>query len=137
MAAPLPALAYRPARNQRPATIFTHNLLDPDALHRALETADVAAEGAAYAEPEGLIFFGSAIITVRVHEADRLATLLVSDPRAEAVLRARVQREMARLLGPDAPISLTIEAQTQVLDEQIRITCDIEGPVELQAALSQ
>ena len=105
--------------------------LDVDALHRLLEAADSVIEGQPYAEKSGNRFFGTVVLTVptpAVH-AERLASALLSDPRAAAATRDRVARELARLLGPDTPTDFEMSARTEVAEGSVRVDIDVEAPL--------
>ncbi len=111
--------------------VFTsEGVLDVDALHRLVEEAESVIEGRAYAEGPGEVFFGSTVITIGAGEDPRrLAEALESDARARQVVRDRVFRELARLLGPDTPAEFEVGMLVQVEGQMLRVEVDIEAPL--------
>ncbi len=102
--------------------------LDVDALHRLLERAGSVIEGRPYAGSDAR-FYGSAVLTVPVarRDAEPLAAALGSDPRAMRVLRDRIYRELARLLGPDTPAEFDASTRVERGEEGVRVFADIEA----------
>lgn len=118
--------------------------LDIDALHRLVELAPAVSEGQAYPAPGGgEQFLGSTVLTLHPVDArltpldaaglERLADALAHDPRARHVLRDRVYREMARLLGPDTPDRFDFGAAPRVDGDRVHVVGDFEAMLERRA----
>ncbi|MCB9538660.1 MAG: hypothetical protein H6704_20660 [Myxococcales bacterium] len=118
--------------------------LDVDALHRLVELAPAVSEGQAYPGPGGgEQFLGSTVLTLDPAAAKlppldadglaRLADALAHDPRARHVLRDRVYREMARLLGPDTPDAFDFGAAPRVEGDRVHVVGDFEATLERRA----
>jgi hypothetical protein len=113
--------------------------LDVDALQRVVELAEAASEGRVYESGPGRTFFGSTSLVLDLAHAglptadDQVARRLVAavedDPRAGIVLRDRVYRELARLLGTDTPAHFELTVSARPDDSRVVILADFEAPL--------
>ncbi|MCA9538238.1 MAG: hypothetical protein KC620_05090 [Myxococcales bacterium] len=118
--------------------------LDLDILHRLVEAAEAISEGQGYSGNGGETFFGTTILTLDLARAPladartptlvtRLAGLLLDDARARRVVRDRLYRELARLLGPDTPADFELTATATCEGMAIRLVADLEAPLRARA----
>ncbi len=118
--------------------------LDVDALHQVVELADAISEGLAYPMPDGgEQFLGSTALILDVEAAGlaplctedlgRLARALTEDGRCRLVVRDRIYRELARLLGADTPERFDLEVTQRVEGVRVRLVGDFEAPLPRRA----
>lgn len=112
--------------------VFTdEGALDVDGLQRLVGLAESVIEGQGDAEEGRERFYGSAVLTLQTPEPDagRVAVAITTDARARKVVRDRVYRELARLLGPHTPAHFEMSLRAAVTDGAVRVDVDIEAPL--------
>ncbi len=112
--------------------VFTdEGALDVDGLQRLVGLAESVIEGQGDSEEGGARFYGSAVLTLATAEPDagRVAVAITTDARARKVVRDRVYRELARLLGPDTPVEFEMNVRAAAQQGAVRVDVDIEAPL--------
>ncbi len=121
--------------------------LDLDTLHRLVESAEAISEGRIYPGSTCETWFGTTVLTLdlrRLPLADRtdradgalaqkLAGVLMADPRARRVIDDRLYRELARMLGPDTPADFDVTCVALAEGTTVRLTADLEAPLDHRA----
>ncbi len=131
LAAAQRAVAYQPARAEALPALFTvDGQVDVHALHALLSAAEVAIEGGRYDDAGPVeTFVGSATFELSLPTPRASRAALAQDPRAAQALQDHTRRHLASLLGAEMPPRLTFDIAIRVVDEQLRVTVDFEGPL--------
>ncbi len=125
-------------------TLYEPSGGDLDTLHRLMEMAESVSEGRPYTGAGTRAYYGSTTLTLDLSAAPltdrlndvlalRLAETLTQDPRGLRILRDRVYRELARLLGAETPAEFHHSTSATVSGTVVTITVDFES--ELRRAL--
>lgn len=149
-------VAVSRGRSQKPRSrhLFTEEgLLNVDVLHFVLERAEAVSEGQVYvaataigedaervAAGDGPVFLGTTLLTIDLSAAmlsdrvdaalvRRLEEVLTNDVRAHHVIRDRVHREVARLLGPLTPRQMELTRFVRAEGLRVLVDVDIEAPI--------